>query len=541
MGARSAASVPSRVDTIEPGDAAAVAAANDASRTAGLDELRRATDGFKKARQATDTLNRQQAVMVAELKAAGRTSAEIETAVTRFVGRHRTDYARLEQTARSLAGLMDDAARTLAHAPSGGGAARGINPAAIARGIASDALHQLPALADTRVGAKVLADQVDRAGRGQPSFLGELRTGAQTLHDGKQLLDDVATATVSAVATRSLDLARAGDAAGAGRLLQGLKKLEGPVFGTQGAVDGLIDQLAHFEELRRLPAARQSAALQAWTRSVKGQLDGLSGALSPGTLDAFKGLGLVLGAVGSAQNLSGFTDQSLKNQLRTVSDGLDFSVDAGASALKVFKNAESAFLETAGRRLPLVGAVFDGLDAFNALRSGNYVGAGASTALAVGAVLTASGVAAPVGIALMAAGGVVKLVSALFGRGEGDEAFEHAIQQGYLDAGVPRSVATALDVLNGGHRVIGPFLTQLGGDARGFLERLAAAAQRDPDVVEDFRKMVQKLQRDDQGRVPTRELPVAGGARGGVFDTDTPDHPRTMPNALAWLRKRALV
>ncbi|MEN9796635.1 MAG: hypothetical protein RL653_331 [Pseudomonadota bacterium] len=502
--------------------------AGPARRLGGAEALRRASSEFDKASARVKELNARLGTAVDELRALGRTPEEVARAVEGFKGAYAADFKRFDQASAALAALAPAAVRTLAERGSGAPApARGMSAEGLARqaaaGAARGVLERLPQAMESRAAAERLGATLSSpAGDG---MLQQLRSAAGNVAAGKGLLDKVATAAVQGLGTRAVVAAARGDADGARRALATL--------GTVGAKLN-VDPAAFARASAGLDGvltARSGTALSAAKRELLSGVGGLRA--NVGLANTFKGLGVALGGAGVLGGVAGWDEASGQQRLRTLAGAGELSAEAGSAALRFLGHADAAagVAKAAAKRLPLVGAVLDGVDAFAAFKQGRVADGVSSSLLAAGPVVALLPVpgAQLVGIGMLAAGAGMQLYKKLFGGGkEGDEATEGALQLAFKSAGLPAHVARALDVLDKGQRVMGPFLQQLGGDTRAFVQGLARMPAK---KLEAFSEMVRGLPRPG-GQVPGRAWLRAG--------TDAA-RPASMEGARAWLRANGFV
>jgi hypothetical protein len=495
-----------------------------ARRLGGAEALRRASSEFDKASARVQELHARLGTAVDELRSLGRTPEEVARAVEGFKSTYAADFKRLDQASAALAALAPSAVRTLAERGTGSPVpARGLSPEALARqaavGAARGVLERLPQATASRAAAERLGATLSSPeGDG---MLQQLRSVAGNVAGGKGLLDKVATAAVQALGTRAVVAAARGDADGA---RQALAKLG--AVGMQLNVDPAAFRQSS-SALDGVLSARTPSALSAAKRELLSGVGGLRA--NVGLANTFKGLGVALGGAGVIGGLAGWDEASGQQRLRTLAGAGELSAEAGSAALRFLGHADAAagVAKVAAKRLPLVGAVLDGIDAFSAFKQGRVADGVSSSLMAAGPVVALLPVpgAQLVGIGMLAVGGGMQLYKKLFGGGkEGDEATEGALKLAFRQAGLPAHVAESLDVLNDGQRVMGPFLQQLlGGNTRAFVDGLARMPAK---KLEAFSRMVQALPRRD-GQVPGRALLRAG--------TDAA-RPASMDGARAWLR-----
>ena len=355
---------------------------------------------------------------------------------------------------------------------------------------AKSAMQDLPQLANTNAGSKMLADAVEAQGQGQPTFLDHAAEYAGKGGQADKFLNSLRSATVSAVGQRLLSSAQSGDfEAESSKLLAGLNANRALFGASEEGMQKLTDAYSAFKP-GMTPDELTSASTDL-AKQIKGVAGG-DGAVS----QSLKGLGVLFGAVGAVDNWSHFDSLSVKDKIGTVASTLGlgkqgadmvtntltrFTADAESESSDAATEAAETAGLTAGKLLGAglgaIGTVVSGWSAVDDFSSGQIqkgvgdsmsaIGGAVATA---GLVLDATGVGAEAGVVLNVVGGVISAAGAVVSLfSSPPDPFKN--QEGDLKAelqsiGVKSDLADQLNSFNSdGQNTFGAWISQVAQSA----------------------------------------------------------------------------
>lgn len=317
-------------------------------------------------------------------------------------------------------------------------------------------VQDLPTLARTQAGTEFLAEEIEKQGLEQPSFMGFVSELGEQGKLTKELSENLSVAITRSVGMRALAYAQAGQAGGATALLDGLRR-NANLFGVTGrTMDDVVNALG------TLRPGMSQADLEAFTTRYNQSLDNvLATGINPtgGAMQAFRALGV---AVGAAYCLDGFAneeDLALKTQY--LSDALGMGADAGMTVVEAMNASGrfaagrgASFVNAAGNVFRITGAltgglsaIVDGISAARAFSEGKPLEGAASAQMAVGGLLmSAAALQVIPGWGQLAGAGLLftgLVTSVIAGRRE-DDRIRDLRRDLMQAAGLPDGVAQAL-------------------------------------------------------------------------------------------------
>jgi hypothetical protein len=363
---------------------------------------------------------------------------------------------------------------------------------------AHDALGEIPALANTRAGSEAIANALAAQGQGQQTFLEQATADAKNAPSPK-VIGDLRTAITQSMGSKLLESAKAGNfEETSSDLLNGLKK-NAKLYGVNSEQ---LDELTG--ALKKFQPGMTDAALEAATKDTAAKIGNLN---APGPVgQAFKGLGVIFGAVGAVKGWASFDSEDVQTKLSTISQTLgvgqqganlvtatlsrfaansaEEAVTSGAagSAAGATEAATAAAEEAAGlgaakllgAGIGALGAVVSGWQAVDAFEAGNTAQGVGDSMEAVGGIVATAGLfldgtvaGAPVGVVLNVVGGLIAGAGALVGIfGGGGNPFQG--QEKDLDGilqkmGVNKDVADKLNDFNSDGQNFGTWVSAVAG------------------------------------------------------------------------------
>jgi peptidoglycan hydrolase-like protein with peptidoglycan-binding domain len=327
--------------------------------------------------------------------------------------------------------------------------------------------QQLDRLAKTPTGATFLAEDIQRRGRGEPSFLQKALEPWPGRKDLKEAQEKTAQAIAQTVGLWGLSQVAANDKTGAMKTFdEGLKKFGPTVFGlSEEKMDEYLKLVSDFDPNK---PGREAERL----RKVFGEKIEPGTPFAPDTVtgQALRGLGMVVNTMALAEKIQNKTD--VANRVSALGDFLGLGADGAALGLEtfttlsnwakaaqhartasVFTGAQAFFksADAAGKFFGplggLIGAVGDGMSAVNNLQNGKSWQAAGDASKALGSAIMGAA-------ALFSAGPGTQLIgAALFVGGiglnyVGEWRDREALQQQQVNlltrSGLDRGVAEAI-------------------------------------------------------------------------------------------------
>lgn len=379
--------------------------------TRGIDHLR---GEYESAQNKVDDLNAQLASYVGSFGEL-LTPQQKTDAINAFKEKHAEDYARLERAAQQFGQNIDAIAD--AADPNGPLASLPAESREAIRDAANRAIVNVyPRLGDTTAGSEVVADQLEKQGRGEPSALDVITTLQLSDAEVKEYASDE---------TESLGISDwvgfqkgAAETAFKGAALR--------IATNPGSAQNLTEGLLRNSEALGVPRAKLQAVLtdvQALaTTTDPAQRAVIEGRIRTNTEDlgildaetragqAFRGFATVLGVVSAAEGISNWGDASNIERIQTVAGALDTGIGAYELVLGVTGRAASisALAGRAAGVLGGLGAVLEGISAVDSFRNGDYVSGTGHSLTAIGSgVLAAAAIPNLVPVAGQIAAGVL--------------------------------------------------------------------------------------------------------------------------------------
>ncbi|MBK7857328.1 MAG: hypothetical protein IPJ65_01640 [Archangiaceae bacterium] len=407
---------------------------------------------------------------IADVKAFGVGGTEGQAALRRF--REQSDWADTQDAYQAsgarLAGALDgldvmrtrvdpDQQPTLEAAPSDGWQEDHPSDHLNALSLHAETVpaHELRALSQTTAGAEVIADALERKGRGEESFL----DGVQCQANDAQSIE-LQDALSTSVGARIFKLAGNDELRTEARsaLMRGLSSM-GSVWGTSDDhMKVVVDQLERFAPTRQWVSDYNDAVSAATDKSAFGQ--------------SLKGVALAFGAASMAGDLGHFGDLPTRQKLSTLSGGLGLANDGAQLVLDSFAafagsegaaGASAALARFGGPLVSVVGAAGAGLDAIHQFSDGNTVGGVSSTLMTMGNLAFAASpflaeaapVAVAAGLLLSTAGFVVGMFESPEDPWSDDASKINDALRGW---GVDEDVADRLDEVNADGESFGAYV-----------------------------------------------------------------------------------
>jgi hypothetical protein len=373
-----------------------------------------------------------------------------------------------------------------------------------------ETLEQVPALAQTDVGARAIGDALVKEGRGEQTFM--QGAGRVAGRDDKAS-DEFAEAAQRSILTTQADALSKGDTRGLVTALRGA----GQVLPDAGSRDD-FNRLALDVEKQPpgTPPDKLAVAIASSARSIAGGVSdqktaGIEDVDSISTKTSFKVFGASLGAVALGQSVVGFRDGvSAREGVNAVVNAAGLGSSVAGIALK---EGAPKLLQ---KGLPVVGYALSAFDTVSAIKKGDELGAVAAAAPLAGAAAgaaigAASGSIAPgVGTAIGGAAGALVGLGIGVGRqvfsDSPDEKLEKstqsflkgALQEGGLSEEQADKASYRLRDVNGDFFGAGNSLRGIAAKTGESPQQvLAKVANLDDDRLHDFVK--QSLEIKDNG------------------------------------------
>jgi hypothetical protein len=356
------------------------------------------------------------------------------------------------------------------------------------RAASSDALTEIPALANTKAGSEAIAKALMAQGAGQQAFVQQAQTDAQSAPNPAKALTNLRTAVTQSMGTKLLESAKAGTFdETSSDLLKGLQK-NAKLFGVNAKeLQGLTDTLKQFKP------GMATDALESVSKDAARKIASLN---APGPIgQAFKGLTVIYGAVGAIDGWKNFNTEDVQQKLATLSQTLNVgqtgaqlvtgtltrfaasSADASGAGTAATAAAEETGLGAAkllGAGIGALGTVVSGWQAVDAFEQGKTAqGVGDSISALGGAVATAGlfldGTVAgvEVGVVLNVVGGVLAAAGGLVSLfGGSDDPFsgqEKDLGDILQKLGVNKDVADQLKDFNSDGQSFGAWVSAVAG------------------------------------------------------------------------------
>src|SRR5215217_8082287 len=379
------------------------------------EEVKAIREDFAEKSQKVEELNGQVARLVAGFGPA-LTEKEKTNAINAFKDRHQEEYGALEDSAKQLKGAVEVSNEVLGQKGSTlfagkNGGLPGLEQEAVA------AMKQLEGFVGTDTGQKFIDEEVEKQGKGEPSFLdgvAELVAGTKLGKDANDIAKGLTTAVSKGLVSAALqEAANGGGTAAARRVFDNVLSKNPTLFGvTAGDVNILK---GHFNDLMDGTLGADKALNAAIERLVV-DVPGTTGSSSAAA--ALRGLGVVAGlfAVTNsgteiAKKLKDDKGLALADATKLLGDALSAKADTGLFLLDVFKKDAPTAHAVFGKLNPVggvLGAIGDGLAAANAFQEGELLeGFAKSASAAGGALLAAAALSQAVPVAGQVVGGIL--------------------------------------------------------------------------------------------------------------------------------------
>ncbi|MFP2927099.1 hypothetical protein ACLESO_18235 [Pyxidicoccus sp. 3LG] len=275
----------------------------------------------------------------------------------------------------------------------------------------SEQVHKkhLPDFANTPAGQEWLQDEIRKQVGNEPSVLDELVDPAKV---GKGTAD--ISTKFTAAYTKAMGYLVAQNANKPGyvdNLIDSMEK--NPAFFGATPHDmkeltGSFKELVAAEKLTGTDEKTEAAKKAARARFQEAS-GGLAGG-APGVVQPMRALGLLCTLVGVVDGSRKFTDAELKDQIKTVGDGLAVTGDGGTMMLQMMGKWDSPWVTTFGKVAGvgnLLGAIADGLGAMQDFDDGDTAKGWAGTASAAGGLILAAASLQVVPVAGQIVGGLL--------------------------------------------------------------------------------------------------------------------------------------
>lgn len=423
------------------------------------------------------------------------TDAQKQKAIEAFQAQHKEEYADWEAAGKKLAPMLQFALES------------------------GDSKLQtlVPFFLKTKAGEDEVMKALALQKEGKPSLLDALPTLKQYGNDGVKAYQQLGTVMAKGVAMRAMELTRAGKLTEAKDLLGTLDK-NAKLFGLErSAMESLTKKMGAV-----LDTKGSKESIKALSDDFKNLESGGPG-LQHRSTQALKGLGLALSAASVVDNLRKFDELELKDQIKTIADGIGTGVDGGLLAMEVvgkLNNASKAvhLAKRVSAVAGAVGAVMDGISAVDAFKKGEHAEGIATSASAVGgAILATYAFAAAAGAqALPVAGqviGAVLVIGGTIAKWTIEERKAQKIETGLENdanaflqaAGIDKERANKLDdIKRADGRNVGMVVQQLapriGMTPKALLEHLVKLS---PKQIEAFVDLTKEVELGREGQFKT--------------------------------------
>ena len=345
--------------------------------TATTDGVYAAQSAFKDASSKVKELDGR---LAQELAAAspGLSQDELNKAISKFHELHADEYRAFEDASKSYAAALPDYVKTIQKDPAFTGSYE-------LQGRATAFAQDLPDLANSTAGQTLIADELAKQGRSEPSLLDGLATGKDVKND---FADKLSAAFAKSVGARAISQGLEGS----GDALRGLEK--------NAALFGLSQDSMH--ELTSVYAEFKPGMTQAEVEGLSQRMNAVLGEANSGLVgadpvssrggQALRGLSLIFAGAALTKNFQDFGTADLKSQIKTIGDTISAGTDAGLLALDVIgKNVGRELLEKGNGVGAAIGAFCDGISTIQDVAQGKYAQAFSDGSQAVGGALIAAG------------------------------------------------------------------------------------------------------------------------------------------------------
>ncbi|MEW5847679.1 MAG: LysM peptidoglycan-binding domain-containing protein [Myxococcota bacterium] len=511
-------------------------------------------EDFKEKADQVDKLNGELARYVSEWKGV-LSDAELQKGIEAFREKNKAAYTEFEDAGRKLSSTLEGAGAAARNAEDLSKLTGGFPPEGVRLlGASQEALKELPRAAQSDAGQKAIADSLERAGAGAPSFLENARASQLGLEgDEAKAHDQALTDSVTrAAGTRAAELAQSGDLGRLGRLVEGMDRNASTLGLKSGDLRAMKDVVADYQAKPTLDPvkfgedfakATTSVAKDAVAEQLKSQYPGLSDdelarkALETPTGKRIATIGLVVSGASIAKDLA---TGDAETRIKAVADTLGLAGDL-APFLKEGSKLSGIF-KTAGTVARPLGVIFDGVNIAQAVKNKDYAQAGISAASLAG-TLAAGAVGGPAGIAI-AAGTAVFTIGANavlnhFRANAAEDRAEENLGVFLKGAGLSETAAYRFrDVTRDGHESIGRMISQaapqLGVTPRQLLDQLS---RLDSDTLKKVVDTAESVPRDDDGVFrATHESDSRAGEELAAGRYQIEVKPQSVTGWVNWLR-----